>query len=240
MGVEIGEPAFEISTSIVRRRLELLGEGVALPLGLSVLRRGENHLMDDGEPVRLHEHVLRPVESDSLGAELAGARGISRIVGVGPHLEGPNFIGPREEILEIDFPIKVRLERPDGSGEDLSRTPVDGEALAPSDRLVADPELRGVVVDLDFLAARDAGNPEASRDHRRVAGRPSAGRQDAFRVKDPVDIVRRGLDPDQDHGLPFVPTQLLRLVGIEDDDPRGGARGRVQPFRKEVTGSLRL
>src|SRR5207244_13130964 len=154
--------------------------------------------------------------------------------------ESPNLLGPLGESPETDFPVKCRRERPYGTGEDLSRTPVDGEALAPSDRLVADPKLRGVVVDLDFLAARDAGNPEASRDHRRVAGRPSAGRQDPFRVEDPVDIVRRGPDPDQDHGLPLVPTQRLRLVGIEDDDPRGGARGRVQPFRKEVTGSLRL
>jgi len=93
---------------------------------------------------------------------------------------------------------------------------------------------------LDLLAARDARDPETSGDDRRVARRPSAGRENAFGMQDAVHVVRRSLDPDQDHRLPFVPTQLLRLIRIEGDDSHRGAGGRVEASREEATGFLRL
>src|SRR2546428_12070291 len=146
--IALAEPSLQVSTPVVRCRLELFGQGLTLPLALSVLRRREDHLVNDREPVGLHEHVFRPIEPDPLSPELAGAGRVSRIVGVCPDLETPDLVRPRQEILKLDLAVEIRLDRPDRGREDLSRAPINRDALAPSDHLVADPELRGVVVGL--------------------------------------------------------------------------------------------
>src|SRR2546421_737036 len=198
-GIQLGELAFEISTTVIRSRLHLLGERLALPFDLAVLGRREDHLMDDREPIRLHEHVFRPVEPDSLSAKFASTHGVPRVFGVGPHLEAPHIVRPGQQILEVDLAVEIRLNRPNRSREDLSRAAVDGEAVATADHLVADAEFGCVVVDLNVLAAGDTGDPETSRDHRSVARRAPPGRQAPFGMQDPLDIVGRCLDPGPDH-----------------------------------------
>jgi len=81
--------------------------------------------MDDREPVGLHEHVFRPIQSDPLSPELAGAGRVSRIVGVCPDLETPDLVRPRQEVLKLDLAVEIWLDRPDRSREDLSRAPID-------------------------------------------------------------------------------------------------------------------
>src|SRR5712691_2000443 len=68
--VEFGEPALELAASIAWRRLELGCQRIALPLDLPILGSGEDHLVDDRQSIRFHEHVFRAVEADALGAEL--------------------------------------------------------------------------------------------------------------------------------------------------------------------------
>src|SRR5207245_1609718 len=144
---------------------------------------------------------IRPIQPDPLSPELACAGLVSRIVGVCPDLETPDLVRPRQEILKLDFAVEIRLDCPDRAREDLSRAPIDRDALAPSDHFVADPELRRVVVDLDLLAARDARDPDTSGDDRRMARRPPSGRANPFGIQCAMHVVRRGLDPNQDHGL---------------------------------------
>ena len=64
------------------------------------LRVGEDHLLHDREPVA-EEHVLGPAETDALGAELARARRVLRVVGVRAHLEAAQLVGPAEDRLEV-------------------------------------------------------------------------------------------------------------------------------------------
>src|SRR3989442_3599779 len=93
--ITLGNPNLEVSTPVVRCRLKLFGEGLPLPLDLPVLRRGEDHLMDDREPVVLHEHGFRPIQSDPLSPELAAAGPVSRVVGVCPDRNTPDPGRPR-------------------------------------------------------------------------------------------------------------------------------------------------
>src|SRR2546425_1048 len=121
-GIDLGDPSLEVSTPVVRRRLKLFGQGLPLPLDLPVLRRGEDHLMDDREPVGLHEHVFRPIQSDPLSPELAGAGRVSRIVGVCPDLETPDLVPPPRAVRT---PLECRTPCT-SSGEVSTRTKITG------------------------------------------------------------------------------------------------------------------
>src|SRR5579871_2481399 len=59
---------------------------------LLVLR--EDHLLDDGQAVRLEEHVLGSTEPDALGAKFDGLARVARVVGVRANFELPSLIGP--------------------------------------------------------------------------------------------------------------------------------------------------
>ena len=80
---------------------------------------GEDHLADDGEPLLGHEHVLRPAEADALRAELAGAGGVLRRVGVRPHLQPADVVGPAEHGLEVL--VQLRRDELDGADDDAAR-----------------------------------------------------------------------------------------------------------------------
>ena len=59
------------------------------------------------------------------------------------------------------------------------------------------------------------------------------GRQDAPRVDQAVDVVRRRLPADEDHVLSGAPA-LLREVGVEHDRARGGTRRGVEARRDDL------
>ena len=67
----------------------------------------QDHLLHDGQALLLHEHVLGAAEADALGAEGDGASGIAWIVGVGPHAQAAELIGPAQQLLQISFFIKI-------------------------------------------------------------------------------------------------------------------------------------
>ncbi|HTG49727.1 MAG TPA: PEP-utilizing enzyme, partial [Gemmatimonadales bacterium] len=56
--------------------------------------RGDDHLPHCGEPVTVEEHVLGAAEPDPFGAEVAAAVGVGRRVGVDPHAELADPVGP--------------------------------------------------------------------------------------------------------------------------------------------------
>ena len=62
---------------------------------------GEDHLLDDREPIGRHEHVLRAAEPDALGAELARLRGVGWRVGVRTDAQATGVVGPPEDGLEV-------------------------------------------------------------------------------------------------------------------------------------------
>ena len=68
---------------------ELVERGLPLPV-----RGGEDHPLDDREPVLLEEHVLRAAEADPLRPERPRPDRVTRVVRVRPHLEPAQFVGP--------------------------------------------------------------------------------------------------------------------------------------------------
>ena len=60
-------------------------------------QRGHDHLLDMGQPLALEKHVLRPAQPDAVGAVLPGAPGVDRIVGIGPHAQGTDCVGPVQQ-----------------------------------------------------------------------------------------------------------------------------------------------
>src|SRR5436853_5975774 len=126
----------------------------------SIVRRGEDHLMDDIEPVRLHEHVLRPVQADPLRAELPGALRIPRIIRIGPHLEAPFFVRPPKERLQVRLLREVRINRRDSAFEHLPRATVDGYEIPATDDLLADAEPAPAAIDGEAPPPRRSAAPD--------------------------------------------------------------------------------
>ncbi len=112
--------------------------------------------------------------------------------------------------------------------KDLAGPSVNGQEVTSPDHLVPHSKLSRGVVDVDRLAAGNARQSESAGDNRRVARCPAPGRQDALRVQDSVDVVRRGLRAYQDDRLLRLLTHALRLVRLEDHVPGGGAGRGVE------------
>ncbi len=70
-------------------------------LGALFGRARENHGLDDREAVRLEKHVLGAAQTEAFRAEPARAFRIARIVGVRPHAEAPEAVGPRQKLDEL-------------------------------------------------------------------------------------------------------------------------------------------
>ena len=88
-------------------------------------------------------------------------------------------------------------------------------------------------VDRERLAPGHARLPHPPRDDGRVRGHAAVRREDAARLDQPVDVVRRRLPADEDHVLALA-AALLGRVGVEHDRARRGTRRRVQPRCRDV------
>ena len=197
----------------------------------------EDHLLDDGQPVRRHEHVLRPAEADPLGAELAGLGGVLRRVGVRPHAEPADRVGPAEDGLEV-LVDRGRDER-HRADDHAARAAVDREVVALAELDLPEAHRACAEVDRERLAARHARLAHAAGDDRRVRGHAAVRGEDAARVDEAVDVVGRRLPPDEQHGLALA-TARLGEVRVEHDRAGRRSRGRVEPRRDHVDGRVRV
>ena len=66
-------------------------------VGARFVRVGEYHLLNDGEPLRLHEHVLGAAEADARGAQFARLDRILRRIRIGPYFKRAQFVGPAQK-----------------------------------------------------------------------------------------------------------------------------------------------
>ena len=201
---------------------------------------GEDHLLHDGQAVGGVEHALGAAQADAHGAELAGARGIFRRVGVGHHLEARDLVGPfqkRHHVL-----VELGLHGRHFAGIDMAFAAVDGDDIAFMQEGVADAGAAIDIVDVDRIAAGHAGLAHAARDHRRVRGLAAARGEDALRLEEAVNILGLGFLAHEDDLLAGIAT-LFSGVGVEDD-PAGGGTGRGgqaggERFALEVRRKLR-
>ena len=126
------------------------------------LRRGDYHLLHDGQTVGVHEHVLGAAEADALRSEGAGAAGVFRRVGVGPDLELRDLVGVVEELAEVV--VELRVDEFHLADYDVAVASVEGEVFVFLDGHVADGEGFGGEVDLYGFGSGDAGLAESAGD----------------------------------------------------------------------------
>ena len=171
--------------------------------------------------------MLGAHEAEALGAVSAGAHGVGRVVGVGPHAKGADFVRPREQLRQVRV-VDVgddRWERPE---VDVAEGAVYGDDVAFLDALLADGHLTLVEVYDQCSHADDRWLAELPRDEGGVASAPARAREDAAGSEHAVDVVRLRLGADHDDVAPFL-RPALRGVCIERDDADGRARRDVEP-----------
>ena len=194
---------------------------------LSVLGAlGQDQPLDE-LAARPEEHVLGAAQADALGPEPAGAGGIRRVVGVGPHLHPAVLVGGGHQPVDggdhraalVDGHGALEVAH-DGGGahgdlaeEDLAGRAVDGQGVALAhDGAVGGGELLGLGVDLEGLGAAHAGAAHAARDDGRVRGLATTAGEDAGRRDHAVQVVGVGLAAHEDDG------------GARRGDPHRGIR----------------
>ena len=198
------------------------------------------------------EHVLGAAQADALGAEPAGAGGIRRVVGVGPHLHPAVPVGDGHQPVDGGDDGAALVDRHgalevahDGGGahgdlaeEDLTGRAVDGEGVALAhDGAVGRGELLGLGVDLEGLGAAHAGAAHAAGHDGRVRGLAATAGEDAGRGHHAVQVVGVGLAAHEDDGgaLRGDPHGGVR---VEDGHADGRAGGGAHPLGEQRAGAL--
>ena len=168
--------------------------------------------------------MLGPAQSDALGAKLHRLSGIPGGVGIGADLKLPGLIGPRHEPAEV--PGDGRLYRINGLPVNVAGGSVDGNPIT----LVIGASGQGkrlvLFVHRNLPAAGDTAGAHAPGYHSGVAGHTAAHREDTLGSGHALNVLRAGLQADQDHL--FAPgCPRLGIVGSEHHPAAGGAgRGR--------------
>src|SRR5450759_738302 len=160
----------------------------------------QNHLLYDRQALLLHKHMLGAAESDTFGTIGNRALGIAWIVRVGPHAERAELIGPIQQCAQIDLFTEIGVDRLDDACEYLARRAVDGDIIAffQHETGIDNAEKLLVLAHTNAFGTGNAGQTQAARDHRRMAGSATSRRQNAPGNQHPVHIVRAGLRAYQD------------------------------------------
>ena len=225
----------EHTEEVVGLDLQQLAEGLLLSAGAV----GQDEGLDDLLAVA-QEHVLGAVETDALGAEVAGQLGVLGVVSVGADAEdaaaggvATDLVGPLEDGLEVAGELGAHQGH--GAQDDVAGGAVDGDdvALVEHDVGAGDGDLLGLGVDLQGLGAADAGGAHATGDDGGVAGLATVAGQDALGGDHALEVVRRGLPAHEDAGLVLVGA-VDGLLGGEDDLAHGGARGGVHALGEDL------
>ena len=128
--------------------------------------------------------------------------------------------------------IAGRHER-DAADDHPARAAVDGDQRHP--RAARASPIRhdaGSRVDLEHLAARDARLPHPAGDDRGVRGHAAVRREDAARLDQPVDVVRRRLPAHEDDALPGLATLRRACPRRARSRPTRHPARRSAPWRR--------
>ncbi len=195
-----------------------------LLLGLRI--SGQDVVLEELRTVA-QEHVLGAAQADALRAIGAGAGRLLLIVGVGPHHQATDFVGPAQNLEQLG--LLFQLGSHDGNLPDvhIALGPVQRDELAFLDHPTVDGEVLLFQVDLDVGATGHARLAQLPRHHCRMAGRAAFRRQDTLGRQHTVHIARLGQRAHQDHWLAFLALGFGG-VGIEVDLAHCRARRGIQ------------
>ena len=116
--------------------------------------------------------------------------------------------------MQIAFFLEVRGHRRQCPGEDLAGRAVDGDRVALLQRLPAHSHDALLEVDVELAHADHARQPQPTSDDRGVARRATARGEDACGRDHAVEVIRRGLGPDEHHELALA-LHLDGAIGLE-------------------------
>ena len=177
------------------------------------------------------KHMLGAAQADALRAERAALLGVARGIRVRPDLELAVLVRPAHETAEVagDGSRGGR----NGLGIDVAGGAVDGNVVAFLDGQAGERELLVGIVDNDVAAAGDAAGAHAAGHNGRVGGHAAANGQDALCNSHALDVLRRGLETDENDLLAvFMPG--LRVLSGEHDLAAGSAGGGSQALADDL------
>jgi len=181
----------------------------------------EDHLPHHRQAVLLHKHVLGTAEPDAGSPKLAGLLGVDGIVGIGAYTNVPDVISPLQQGLKIRAQLGVN--HGDLPLDDPPVGPVDGQPVPGGKGHPSDPQDLPLHVNTKGVAPDNTGLAHAPGHNRRVAGHPAPAGENPLGRDDTADVLRRCLRPYQEYRFTGL-TQSLRLLGVEDNQTRGGPR----------------
>ena len=223
------EDALEVA---LLHRQDLVDGSLALLRGV----RGD-HLVHGRQTIGTEEHVLGTTQADALSTQLTSLSCVGGVVGVGLDAEMTDFVGPGEDLLEVG--VDLRRDERQARSEDLTGRTVEGDHVALVDDGVTDRQGGGLGIDLDAASTSDTGLAHATGDHGCVGGHATVGSQDALAHDDAVDVIRGGLEADEDDLLALGAT-LSSDVGVEDGLANGGTRGGREALGDRLLGVVRV
>ena len=195
----------------------------------AVLRH--NHLLHGRQALRLKEHMLRAAEANALRSIFTGAGGVVRVVCVGPHAQGAEFVGPTEQFEQIGV-FDVGNDGLESTQVHFARCAVNGNPVTFFDGehfvVLLQRHDAAHQVNFQLAHAHDGGFTELAGDEGGVAGAPAAAGEDAFGGQHAMYIVRLGFGANHDHIAAIFARPFFGQVGVKGDDAHGRAGGDVE------------
>ena len=199
----------------------LIRQQLGKSLAALLLGLGEDHLAHVGDTGRLEEHVLGAAQADAFRAVLHGHSRVVRVVRVGANAQLAGRVRPAHQGGEIAGNGSVNGR--DRLGVHLAGGTVDAHPVALVEDDVADGRGLGFFIHAQRTAAGDAAGAHAAGNDSRVGGHAAAGGQDALRMRHALDILRRGLQTDENDLLAGLGSRG-RLFSGEVHHAAGSAR----------------
>ena len=184
-----------------------------------------DHAADGADALALEEHVLGAAQADALSAELAGLSGVVGGVGVGADLQAAVLVTPAHDTAELAADGGV------GGGHraviDVTGGAVQGDPIALHIGLAGQLKLLVGLVHLDLTTAGDAALAHAAGHDGGVGGHAAANGQNALSGLHALDVLRRGLQADQNDLLTAL-SPCLGVLSGKDNLTRGSTGGSTQ------------
>ena len=184
---------------------------------------GADHLAERGDPCRIEEHVLGTAKADALRAERGSLFRILRGIRVGADRHCLVLVGQFHDAPEIAA-VRIGGNGRDQAVIDGARGAVQRNAVALFEHFAREGELLVLLVHLDVAAAGDAAGTHAARDDRRMRRLSAADGEDALRILHAFDVLRRGLEADENDLFAFL--ALFDCIFRREDDGTRGSAGR--------------
>ena len=191
-----------------------------------------DHFAEGVDAAFAKEHVLGTAQADALRAERGGLLCILRGVCIGTDAQSLILVGEIHDTAEIAA-VGICGNGRNEAVVDVAGGAVQRNAVAFMVDLAGEGELLVLLIHLDVAAAGDAAGAHAARNDGRVGGLAAADGQDTLRILHTFDVLRGGLEADEDDLFALF-ALFNGVFGGEDDGTCSGARGSRNTLADDV------